>query len=305
MSRTEITFLTVFLEDFPLIILFKRETSQVNRDEYRALEMASLASSAWSMLSGITRFSFRISDVLTVSAFIMPFTSEEQDVIFKIISSILHLGNVYFHRKQLKHGQEGVEVGSDVEIKWAAHLLQLNVNGIINALTVKTSEMRNENLVIPLNIDQALDARDAISKALYSSLFTWLVSRLNKIISGKSSRKTVKNVISVLDIFGFEDFQENSFEQLCINYANENLQYFFNKNVFKMEQAEYAKEKIEWNPITFSDNQPIIHMLSKKPVGVFHLLDDESNFPKATDLSYLEKCHYNHALQQASWRACV
>ena len=113
---------------------------------------------------------------------------------------------------------------------------------------------------------QALDARDAMSKALYSCLFTWLVSRLNKIISGKSSRKTVKNVISILDIFGFEDFQENSFEQLCINYANENLQYFFNKNVFKLEQAEYAKEKIEWNPISFSDNQPIIHMLSKKPV---------------------------------------
>ena len=229
---------------------------------------------------------------------VLGFTSEEQDVIFKIISSILHLGNVYFHRKQLKHGQEGVEIGSDVEIKWAAHLLQLNVNGIVSALTLKTSEMRNENLVIPLNIDQALDARDAISKALYSSLFTWLVSRLNKIISGKSSRKSLKNVISILDIFGFEDFPENSFEQLCINYANENLQYFFNKNIFKMEQAEYAKEKIEWNPIAFLDNQPIIHMLFKKPVGVFHLLDDESNFPKATDISFLEKCHYNHALNE-------
>ena len=229
---------------------------------------------------------------------VLGFTQEEQEVIFKIISSILHLGNVYFHRKQLKHGQEGVEIGSDVEIKWAAHLLQLNVNGIVNALTLKTSEMRNENLVIPLNIDQALDARDAIAKALYSSLFTWLVSRLNKIISGKSSRRALKNVISILDIFGFEDFPENSFEQLCINYANENLQYFFNKNIFKMEQAEYAKEKIEWNPITFLDNQPIIHMLSKKPVGVFHLLDDESNFPKATDISFLEKCHYNHALNE-------
>ena len=229
---------------------------------------------------------------------VLGFTAEEQDVIFKIISSILHLGNVYFHRKQLKHGQEGVEIGSDVEIKWAAHLLQLNVNGIVNALTMKTSEMRNENLVIPLNIDQALDARDAIAKALYSSLFTWLVSRLNKIISGKSSRRSVKSVISILDIFGFEDFPENSFEQLCINYANENLQHFFNKNIFKMEQAEYAKEKIEWNPITFLDNQPIIHMLAKKPVGVFHLLDDESNFPKATDISFLEKCHYNHALNE-------
>ena len=85
---------------------------------------------------------------------VLGFTSEEQEVIFKILASILHLGNVYFHRKQLKHGQEGVEIGSEVEIKWAAHLLQLNINGITKALTVKTSEMRKEDLVMPLNIDQ-------------------------------------------------------------------------------------------------------------------------------------------------------
>ena len=107
-----------------------------------------------------------------------------------------------------------------------------------------------------------------------------------------------RNIIGILDLFGFEDFTENSFEQLCINYANENLHYYINKLIFKTEQAEYAKEKIEWTPITYFDNQPILHILSKKPVGVFHLLDDESNFPKASDLSFLEKCHYNHALNE-------
>lgn len=104
--------------------------------------------------------------------------------------------------------------------------------------------------------------------------------------------------ISILDIFGFEDLAENSFEQLCINYANESLQLYFNKHVFKLEQAEYARERLEWSPLTWEDNLPVIHLLAKKPVGIFHLLDDESNFPRASDLSFLEKCHYNHALNE-------
>ena len=159
---------------------------------------------------------------------------------------------------------------------------------------------------MPLNIDQALDARDAIAKALYSSLFTWLMTRINKVMAPASRRQqqalaglaNVKNTIGILDLFGFEDFAENSFEQLCVNFANESLQYYVNKIIFKSEQAEYAKEKIEWTPIGFFDNQPVLHILSKKPVGIFHLLDDESNFPKASDLSFLEKCHYNHALNE-------
>ena len=88
------------------------------------------------------------------------------------------------------------------------------------------------------------------------------------------------SVISILDIFGFEDFPENGFEQLCINFANESLQHYFNKHIFKLEQAEYVKEKLEWTPIQYNDNQSILHMISKKPIGIFHLLDDESNFPK-------------------------
>ncbi|XP_066584309.1 unconventional myosin-XV [Prorops nasuta] len=226
---------------------------------------------------------------------VLGFTSEEQDTIFKILASVLHLGNVYFHRKQMRHGQEGVEVGSDAEIRWAAHLLQVNADGIIRALTTKTTEARNERVLTALNIDQALDARDAFAKALYSSLFSWLVARVNHIVY-KGTKQTA--AISILDIFGFENFAENSFEQLCINYANENLQFYFNKHIFKLEQQEYAKEKIDWTTISYTDNLPVIHLIAKKPVGILHLLDDESNFPKATDLSFLEKCHYNHALSE-------
>ncbi|XP_076381481.1 unconventional myosin 10A isoform X2 [Megalopta genalis] len=226
---------------------------------------------------------------------VLGFTSEEQDTIFKILASVLHLGNVYFHRKQMRHGQEGVEVGSDAEIRWAAHLLQVNSDGIIRALTTKTTEARNERVFTALNIDQALDARDAFAKALYSSLFSWLVARVNHIVY-KGTKQTA--AISILDIFGFENFAENSLEQLCINYANENLQFYFNKHIFKLEQQEYAKEKIDWTTINYTDNLPVIHLIAKKPVGILHLLDDESNFPKASDLSFLEKCHYNHALSE-------
>ncbi|XP_049851037.1 unconventional myosin-XV isoform X4 [Schistocerca gregaria] len=226
---------------------------------------------------------------------VLGLSSEEQDTIFKILASVLHLGNVYFHRKQLKHGTEGVEIGSDAEIRWTGHLLQLSVDGIKRSLTTKTTEARGERVFTPLSIDQALDARDAFAKALYSTLFSWLVSRINQIVF-KGTKRTA--AISILDIFGFEDFKENSFEQLCINYANENLQFYFNKHIFKLEQQEYAKEKIEWQTITYTDNLPVIHLISKKPVGILHLLDDESNFPKATDISFLEKCHYNHALDE-------
>lgn len=122
------------------------------------------------------------------------------------------------------------------------------------------------------------------------------MSRINSIVHKGGTHDAHR--ISILDIFGFEDLTENSFEQLCINYANENLQLYFNKHVFKLEQAEYARERLEWTPLTWEDNLPVIHLLAKKPVGIFHLLDDESNFPRASDLSFLEKCHYNHALNE-------
>lgn len=109
-----------------------------------------------------------------------------------------------------------------------------------------------------MNIDQALDARDAFAKALYSSLFSWLVARVNHIVY-KGTKQTA--AISILDIFGFENFTENSFEQLCINYANENLQFYFNKHIFKLEQQEYAKEKIDWTIINYTVSVMMLQIL--------------------------------------------
>lgn len=224
---------------------------------------------------------------------ILGFNNDEINNIFKILASVLHLGNVYFHRKNLKHGVEGVEIGSDVEVQWIGHLLEISGEGIRKALTSRTTEARGEKVMTPLTIDQSLDARDAIAKVLYSSLFSWLVNRINRIVYKGDGIS-----INILDIFGFEDFNENTFEQLLINYANESLQHIMNKHIFKLEQQEYVKEKIEWTLISYDDNLPVINLLTKKPVGILHLLDDESNFPKGTDASFLEKCHYNHALNE-------
>ncbi|ODM97208.1 Unconventional myosin-XV [Orchesella cincta] len=226
---------------------------------------------------------------------ILGFNNEEINNIFKILAAILHLGNVYFHRKNLKHGVEGVEIGSDVEVQWIGHLLEINPDGIRKSLSSRTTDVRQEKMTTPLTIDQSLDARDAIAKVLYSNLFSWLVNRINKIVFKGDSNSVC---INILDIFGFEDFKENNFEQLLINYANESLQHIMNKHIFKLEQQEYQKEKIDWSLISFEDNLPVINLLTKKPVGILHLLDDESNFPKGTDHSFLEKCHYNHALNE-------
>ncbi len=193
---------------------------------------------------------------------VLGFTSEERETVIKMLSSILHLGNVYFHRRQLRGpptasaSSEGVEIGSDVEIRWTAHLLQLNVMGISRALVAKTRMVSAQEPPIstPLNIDQALDARDAIAKALYSSLFSWIVNRINKVCSpagargrrgkgrrGNNSDGSNNSTIGILDLFGFETFEENSFEQLCINFANELMHHYFNKTVFKAEQASLSK----------------------------------------------------------------
>lgn len=204
---------------------------------------------------------------------VLGFSEVEREGIIRVLSSVLHLGNVYFHRKQLRHSMEGVELGSEAaECKWASHLLEISSEGLIRSLKTRLTETRNELLYSPLTIDQALDARDAFAKALYSGLFNWLVSKINSIIHKGGTHDAHR--MSVLDIFGFESLEENSFEQLCINYANESLQLFFNKHVFKLEQAEYAKERLEWEHQEWEDNMPIIHLMAKKPVGIFHLLGE-------------------------------
>ncbi|EGW01271.1 Myosin-XV [Cricetulus griseus] len=220
---------------------------------------------------------------------VLGFTSEDQDSIFRILASILHLGNVYFEKHETD-AQEVASVVSAREIQAVAELLQVSPEGLQKAITFKVTETIREKIFTPLTVESAVDARDAIAKVLYALLFGWLITRVNALVSPKHDTLS----IAILDIYGFEDLSFNSFEQLCINYANENLQYLFNKIVFQEEQEEYIREQMDWREIAFADNQPCINLISLKPYGILRILDDQCCFPQATDHTFLQKCHYHH-----------
>ncbi|XP_014645274.1 PREDICTED: unconventional myosin-XV [Ceratotherium simum simum] len=217
------------------------------------------------------------------------FSSEDQDSIFRILASILHLGNVYFEKYETD-AQEVASVVSAREIQAVAELLQVSPEGLQKAITFRVTETMQEKIFTPLTVESAVDARDAIAKVLYALLFSWLIARVNALVSPQQDMLS----IAILDIYGFEDLSFNSFEQLCINYANENLQYLFNKIVFQEEQEEYIREQIDWREISFADNQPCINLISLKPYGILRILDDQCCFPQATDHTFLQKCHYHH-----------
>ncbi|XP_040830480.1 unconventional myosin-XV [Ochotona curzoniae] len=220
---------------------------------------------------------------------VLGFSGEDQDSIFRILASILHLGNVYFEKYETD-AQEVASVVSAREIQAVAELLQISPEGLQKAITFKVTETMREKIFTPLTVESAVDARDAIAKVLYALLFGWLIARVNALVSPRQDTLS----IAILDIYGFEDLSFNSFEQLCINYANENLQYLFNKIVFQEEQEEYLREQIDWREITFTDNQPCINLISLKPYGILRILDDQCCFPQATDHTFLQKCHYHH-----------
>ncbi|XP_032896838.1 unconventional myosin-XV [Amblyraja radiata] len=220
---------------------------------------------------------------------VLGFSPDEQNTIFLILSSVLHLGNVYFEKYETD-SQEVASVVSAHEIRVVAELLQVSPEGLQKSITYKATETMREKIFTPLTVESAVDARDAVAKILYSLIFNWLTDRINRLVSPKAETMS----IAILDIYGFEDLSINSFEQLCINYANEYLQYFFNKIIFKLEQEEYIKEQIDWKQITFSDNQPCLDLISQKPYGILRILDDQSSFPQATDHTFLQKCHYHH-----------
>ncbi|XP_068102481.1 unconventional myosin-XV [Hyperolius riggenbachi] len=223
----------------------------------------------------------------------LSFSMEEQDSIFRILSSILHMGNVYFEKYETE-SQEVASVVSASEIRVVSELLQISHEELQRAITYKVTETMREKIYTPLTVDSAVDARDAIAKILYSLLFSWLTDRINKLVYPKQDTLS----IAILDIYGFEDLNFNSFEQLCINYANEYLQFFFNKIVFREEQEEYIREQIDWREISFSDNQACIDLISQKPYGILRILDDQSGFPQATDHTFLQKCHYHHGTSE-------
>ena len=178
-----------------------------------------------------------------------------------------------------------------------ANLLGVSEDTLVNALTSKKAKVQGETLVINYRYPEALAARDALAKCLYGALFDWIVLQVNySLISLKEpAHETMGNSIGVLDIFGFEDFSNNNrFEQFCINYANEHLQHYFNQHVFEYEQEEYRREGISWTNIGFQDNIKCLALIEGKPSGLLCELDDQCNFPGATNETFLQKINSVH-----------
>uniref|UniRef100_H3CW19 Myosin IXA n=1 Tax=Tetraodon nigroviridis TaxID=99883 RepID=H3CW19_TETNG len=214
--------------------------------------------------------------------------------IFSLLSAILHLGNIRYKRKTYR--DDSIDICNPEELPVVSELLEVKEEMLFEALTTRKTVTVGERLIVPYKLSEAGTVRDSMAKSLYSALFDWIVFRINHaLLNVKDLVETTKILsIGVLDIFGFEDYENNSFEQFCINFANERLQHYFNQHIFKLEQEEYRAEGISWHNIDYIDNTGCIHLISKKPTALFHLLDEECNFPQATNQTLLDKFKRQH-----------
>ncbi|KAL4399250.1 Myosin type-2 heavy chain 1 [Malassezia pachydermatis] len=222
----------------------------------------------------------------TVNAFLTIGVSEErQEQIFTLLAALLHLGNV-----AVTATRNDAQISpDDTSLQRAAGFLGVDAGELRKWTLKRQIQLRGEKIVSNLNQVQATAVRDAVAKYVYTCLFDWLVAEMNKTLE-PSDAKAAATMIGVLDIYGFECFKVNSYEQFCINYANERLQHEFNTHVFKLEQEEYVAEEIPWQFISFSDNQPCIDMIESK-FGLLSLLDEESRLPSGHDSSFLQKVY--------------
>ena len=196
-------------------------------------------------------------------------SAETQAEIFGILAGLLHIGNIQITATRT----DALLSSTDSALETASSLLGIDPNAFAKWTTKKQITTRSEKIVSSLNQKQALVVRDSVAKFVYSSLFDWLVSVMNSSLATEEVSRAAKTFIGVLDIYGFEHFQKNSFEQFCINYANEKLQQEFNQHIFKLEQEEYMREQINWTFIEFFDNQPCIQLIEGK-LGILSLLDE-------------------------------
>ncbi|CAN6547645.1 unnamed protein product [Malus baccata var. baccata] len=215
-------------------------------------------------------------------------SSDEQDAIFRVVAAILHLGNVNFAKENETDSSEPKDDKSRFHLKTAAELFMCDEQSLEDSLCKRVIVTRDETITKSLDPDSAAISRDALAKIVYSRLFDWLVNKINNSIGQDPDSK---NLIGVLDIYGFESFKTNSFEQFCINLTNEKLQQHFNQHVFKMEQEEYTKEEIDWSYIEFIDNQDILDLIEKKPGGIIALLDEACMFPRSTHETFSQKLY--------------
>ncbi|KAK8532473.1 hypothetical protein V6N13_131799 [Hibiscus sabdariffa] len=223
----------------------------------------------------------RAMDVVGIS-------SEEQDAIFRVVAAILHLGNIEFAKGKEMDSSVPKDEKSWFHLRTAAELLMCDEKLLEDSLCKRIIVTRDESITKCLDPESAALSRDALAKIVYSRLFDWIVDKINSSIGQDPDSKFL---IGVLDIYGFESFKTNSFEQFCINLTNEKLQQHFNQHVFKMEQEEYTKEEINWSYIEFVDNKDVLDLIEKKPGGIIALLDEACMFPRSTHETFAQKLY--------------
>jgi myosin-1 len=218
---------------------------------------------------------------------IIGLSQAEQDNIFRILAAILWTGNIVF-----REGDDGYAAVADQSVvKFLAYLLEVSPKQLIDGITIRILTPRNGEVIeSPANVAQATATRDALAKALYNNLFDWIVERINQSLK---ARQATVNSIGILDIYGFEIFEKNSFEQLCINYVNEKLQQIFIQLTLKAEQDEYAREQIKWTPIKYFDNKVVCDLIEQvRPPGIFSAMKDATKTahadPAACDRTFMQ-----------------
>uniref|UniRef100_A0A8C9Y6X6 Myosin-7 n=1 Tax=Sander lucioperca TaxID=283035 RepID=A0A8C9Y6X6_SANLU len=233
----------------------------------------------------------------TDSAFdVLGFTQEEKNSVYKLTGAIMHHGNMKFKTKQR---EEQAEADGTEDADKVAYLMGLNSADLIKGLCHPRVKVGNEWVTKGQNVAQVNYAIGALSKAVYEKMFLWMVIRINQSLETRQPRQYF---IGVLDIAGFEIFDFNTFEQLCINFTNEKLQQFFNHHMFVLEQEEYKKEGIEWTFIDFGmDLQACIDLI-EKPMGIMSILEEECMFPKASDTTFKTKLYDNHLGKSANFQ---
>ncbi|XP_027897163.1 myosin-4-like isoform X2 [Xiphophorus couchianus] len=227
--------------------------------------------------------------VATDEAFdILGFLPDEKASAYKLTGAVMHYGNMKFKQKQR---EEQAEPDGTEEADKAAYLMGLNSADLLKNLCYPRVKVGNEFVTKGQNVQQVYNSIGALAKSVYEKMFLWMVLRINQQLDTKQSRQ---HFIGVLDIAGFEIFDYNSMEQLCINFTNEKLQQFFNHHMFVLEQEEYKKEGIEWEFIDFGMDLAACIELIEKPMGIFSILEEECMFPKSSDASFKNKLYDQH-----------
>uniref|UniRef100_A0A182WDQ6 non-specific serine/threonine protein kinase n=1 Tax=Anopheles minimus TaxID=112268 RepID=A0A182WDQ6_9DIPT len=232
---------------------------------------------------------------LLASFRVLGFKDDEVDMVNRVLAAILNLGDIEFGEMDSNDNTDSRARVIDVApMHRVSKLLGVDSADLLEALSSNSVVTRGETITRHNNVAEACTARDAMAKGLYGRLFDWMVNQINLLlVHNRNSNSPEQLAIGLLDIFGFENFSKNSFEQLCINIANEQIQYYFNQHIFTWEQQEYMAEGIPVDLVEFADNRPVLDMLLSRPLGLLALLDEESRFPRSTDRSLIEKFHNN------------